>query len=461
MGLLGEVSSTSIAGGLVSVDFVPVCTKAGGILSEAEFECFPVILQRANEWLSKNPTLELKTCETVEFSTQSSGALVNNTESVYTLSGEGANRYVRALRLWLQPRADGSSAVQQIGYYNIMPTIQMGRDVDINTTERLDTLIDQSNATFATTPIQGSILTIETIALRVSRTKGVDPDCTAWTERGAKKESFIYMLRLFFETGPPQYESIGIADFVPGVLSEGRRSERPLLQRFPHVLSKAHQWLLTQSSAMRAVNVQTLLYKQRWTSHMDTLRMTYTEDEMQSYYVRYLRVAYVIANPNAPPRHGGPMKLNCKLFTPGMLEPPKCCNTAGKFENQLQVRERMSGWTRATAANVISVETIPMRVFSGAESSEGFDTMHTWNKIDTHSQSHYNDDGEGNSAVSGMMASSTGIHTHTVESKGTENYLTLYRVYLDGVYVDPPGYAEVGTSVETYMRQPYSECNIL
>ncbi|XP_055355752.1 uncharacterized protein LOC129601063 [Paramacrobiotus metropolitanus] len=476
------------AGGLVSVDFIPNLTKPGGIFTWAEYEPFPVILQRANEWLSKNPILMLRTCETVEFNTQSSGAVVNSIESVYQLYGEGANRYVRGLRLWMQPRTDGSSAIQQIGYYNIMPSVRVGV-FSVDTAERLDTLIAQANTLFATNPIQGSIRTIETVPLRVGA-NGVDPDCTAWTERGSTSETFIYMLRIFYETGPPQYESIGIADFVPGVLSEGGLMGRPVLERFPQVLSKAHQWLLSQTPHLRVANVQTLYYKQRWTTHMDTLRMTYTENDLHSYYVRYLRVAYALTNPNMPPQNtGGPIRLNSKLFTPGMLEPPGCCSV-GKFENQIQVRERMAGWMRATGAKVISVETVPMRIFSGAENTEGFDTMHTWNKVVSHTHqhggaghhhhgghhhhhgghhhhhvNHHHHNAHHHHHTTGIHHN-TGIHhgpthTHTTYSKGTENYLILYRVYLDGVYPEPMGYAETGTNIEMYMQQNANACTIL
>ena len=67
-----------------------------------------------------------------------------------------------------------------------------------------------------------------------------------------------------------------------------------------------------------------------------------------------------------------------------MTGEPKCC-TLASFESQLNVRTRMHEWTRETGAKVISVETLPMRVFCGGEYAHGFDTMHTWNKLQVRS----------------------------------------------------------------------------
>ncbi|OQV21390.1 hypothetical protein BV898_04599 [Hypsibius exemplaris] len=427
-------------GGLISADFIPNCIRPGSFLSWAEFEPFSVILQRANQWLTQNGTLEIRTCETVEFNTHNSGEIVNVINSSYVVSGEGASRYVRGLRLWMQPRMDGGSVVQQIGYFNILPSVQVGF-FNTEVSHRLDSLIHQTNEMFATNPIQGRIITIETVSLKVS-SNGTDPDCTSWTERGAGSTTFAYMLRIFYIQGPPAMELIGVADFVPGVLGEGGLFSRPVLEPFPQVLGKAHQWLLQQSPAFRLVNVQTLLHKQRWTTgQIDTLRMVYTERDLHSYYVRYLRLAYVIPNQAygtayASGSHSGPVRLNFKLFVPGMLEPPACCTT-GTFEDQLQVRERVSVWMRATGAKVIAVETIPMRIFSGAELREGFNTMHTWNATTTHS---------------------TGQSTR--QAKAAELYLTLYRVYIDGTYPEPFGGPTL-PSVEDYMRERATACTIL
>ncbi|OQV21388.1 hypothetical protein BV898_04597 [Hypsibius exemplaris] len=471
----------STAGGLVSVDFLPNCTKPGGFIHWAQFEPFPVIFQRANQWLTKNPTLELRTCETVEFHTRSSGEVVNSVESVYRTSGEGANRYVRGLRLWMQPRIDGGSVVQQIGYFNVMPTVRVGF-FTTDVSHRLDSLIHETNALFTSNPLPGKLLTIETVTLKVS-SSGTDPDCTSWTERGGLSQVFAYMLRIFYIQGPPALEMIGVADFVPGVLFDGGLFHRPQLEPFPQVLGKAHHWLLQQQPGLRLLNAQTLLHKQKWTSHLDTLRMVYSENDLHTYYVRYIRLAYVIPNPAYGGRSEGAVRLNSKLFVPGMLEAPGCCSV-GSYENQLQIRERMSAWMRATGAKVISVETVPMRIFSGAEAVEGFDTMHTWNQVVHHNTTGTNHHPVGHVGV-GIHASNFGQfnfgsnhHHHAStfgqgsnfnhghmdsnhrEAKAAEVYLTLYRVYIDGVFAEPFGMPTL-PSVEDYMADRANACTIL
>lgn len=97
-------------GGLMSIDFNPNCLKPGGILKNAIFENFPSVLRRANEWLAKNPAWEIRTCETVEYSTHAKGQIIDDISSSYVVHGEWSNRYVRGLRLWLQPSLYNSFA---------------------------------------------------------------------------------------------------------------------------------------------------------------------------------------------------------------------------------------------------------------------------------------------------------------------------------------------------------------
>lgn len=94
--------------GLVSVDFNPNCIEPGGFFTNAEFENFPTVLQRANAWLAENPAWEIRTCETVEYSMHSNGEIINESSSSYVVHGQRSNRYVRGLRLWLQPSSYNS-----------------------------------------------------------------------------------------------------------------------------------------------------------------------------------------------------------------------------------------------------------------------------------------------------------------------------------------------------------------
>lgn len=334
-----------------------------------------------------------------------------------------------------------SPKAQQIGYYNIMPQVTVGF-FRTEAAERLDTLLAMANQLFSGNPIQGTIITVETVALVLRSSSGVDPDCTSWSETG--NDTYVYMLRIFYNHGPPSFEMIGVADFIPATLKEATLFGRPDFERFPQVLAKAHRWVFQQPPQQRVLNIQTLQYREKWSTTVDTLKMTYNEHSLHSYYVRYLRVAFVYASPHYPGGQAAlplPIRLNCKMFTPGMLEPPACC-TVASFEDQAQVRERINQWLSATGARVISVETVPMRIFSGAESLEGFDTMYTWNSVTSHHT------GSGSSRT-----------THS--SKATESYVILYRVYIDGVYPGPAGIEQAGVDIEDYMRESANQCTIL
>lgn len=159
------------------------------------------------------------------------------------------------------------------------------------------------------------------------------------------------MIRIFFVVGPPAYDSIGLADFVPAVSDNGSYRV-PRVERFPVVLDRVNAWLTQQRpSGFRLTNIQTLLYKQKWSENMDTLQMLYVEGDIYPFYTRYIRVVFVVSGkpslPSSPSNVRGP--LTTKLFVPEMLESPGCCNP-GTFENQIQVRKDLEADMRFEAS---------------------------------------------------------------------------------------------------------------
>lgn len=112
---------SSLGGLLTSIDFIPACLKRP-VFGNPKFETFPVLIERANEFLCKHPEWEAKTCESVEFKCKHS-AKVELEKMTYFEPGEkhGGILFVRGLRLWLVPRI--TQYPQQLGYVNIVPRV--------------------------------------------------------------------------------------------------------------------------------------------------------------------------------------------------------------------------------------------------------------------------------------------------------------------------------------------------
>ncbi|XP_055336643.1 uncharacterized protein LOC129587082 [Paramacrobiotus metropolitanus] len=409
----------SDSAGLGSIDFLPGMTAGSGPSNRPEFEPFSVLVQCANQYLRNNPHLTVNTCESVEFKVSSKdGFRVDTVNSVYTAHGESETRYIRGLRLWTQVKSGHGNNCDQIGYCNFLPSIQ-GDNV-----ERLDRLLFKINQQFERNPLPGQIVTVETQPIKWGST-GLDPDRTIWTERGNSSSRFVNLIRIFYLQGPPQPCKLGVQDFLPAVLDSGFRwGAYPQVEAFPVVMDRARQWLLSVPPNYRVINVQTVTFRWSQNDGADTQKMTYHEDKAHLNYMRYLRIPYVIENPDHQVARST-IRLNAKLIAPNMTSAPGILLGSGQFESQESTRARLDQWVKSTGARVVSAETIVMRPDGGGEGRYGFDNMHTWNQIH---------------------------RVNNVSQRSDEKFVFLYRIYTDGAYEDPAGWQN-STRLEEHARQ--------
>lgn len=119
---------------------------------------------------------------------------------------------------------------------------------------------------------------------------GVDPDESCWVESVKFNLSFLVVIRVFYEIGPPACEEVGkskhkeyhnaspyfhfhiswldfvlfpgVADFVPACLNSGSqiRTTAAEFEPFCEVVRKASQWCFHQEH-VRVTNVQSIDYK--------------------------------------------------------------------------------------------------------------------------------------------------------------------------------------------------------
>jgi len=291
-----------------------------------------------------------------------------------------------------------------LGYFNIVPAcLDTGGIFSSPKFESFNVTIDKINQHFRQQPIQGKILTLETEEIKMSEWRGsVDADKTSWSTWGDRGIIYVMVIRLFYEVGPPAMEEIGCADFVPSVLDSGGIFSIGHAQRLTEMAANAHQWI-QQQAGINVTNIQTIDYKisRSWGgSSLDTMRSSYYHrGKGVTCFIRIMRVCYTRSLSGAPP---APLPyLSYRTFM------PHCLSMGGvfslpKFTNQSSAVEIANAWLRATGAKVISAETVAVRVRSGGQHGDPEVTM-TY------------DSGERNEVI-----------------------LFVVRVFLDGVYRDPP-----------------------
>ncbi len=98
--------------------------------------------------------------------------------------------------------------------------------------------------------ISGSIINVETRDFAFQQWNGCDPDESQWVEYGNGTTSFLNVIRIFYEFGPPAYEEIGTF-FVCYIISWFRGCFTVIFVRFwscimtgKYVLVVLHFWRL-------------------------------------------------------------------------------------------------------------------------------------------------------------------------------------------------------------------------
>ncbi|XP_066270908.1 uncharacterized protein [Branchiostoma lanceolatum] len=408
------------------VDFMPSQLAGSGStgflsFSYPQFERFDVLVTRANQWIQQNPTMEVKTCESLEVKFEyhmgGSGGVMNPDQSLFYESGKMRNCYVRGLRMWFGQKMDPRTPPQQISYINYVPgCVQAPSLLGYPQFESFGETVSKINMMMRQNPLPGTgkILTVETQDVKVRgawSSTTIDPDKSFWYEDGNYRKLFLFVIRVFYVNGPPAYEEIGSGDFVPGcVHMPSGIFDWPQFESYSQVAARACAWANGSLQGCRLANAQTLhikISRKGWSGQMaiDSQKSSFVDSgNMATMYVRIMRLIFLkpLQGAVAPPR---PIQLSIKTFVPaqisqgGMMSFPQ-------FETVGQTMQRALAWLNAAGANVIFAETVAIKIMSAwsnrppaayAEESMAYDS-----------------------------------------AKHGEIYLNILRIYLDGMYQEPP-----------------------
>ena len=139
---------------------------------------------------------------------------------------------------------------QEIAYLDVLPEIELGTFQD-----DVSAAVDVANQQLTERPLHGKTVTIETGRVKI----GVDTNAPFCLD-GATF-SVLHLLRIFYLLRSPAYERIGIADFVPQMLTPRTITKPATYEEFSAVLEEACRWATSQPPEVKVANLQTLLHK--------------------------------------------------------------------------------------------------------------------------------------------------------------------------------------------------------
>lgn len=107
----------------------------------------------------------------------------------------------------------------------------------------------------------GKIITVETQEMKAFAVDSFKPDKSCWHEHDGPKH-FIIVMRVFYEKhidtmNYHEREKIGIADFKPTMLDNGKGYGKPKFEPFSNVIQAASHWCSQQRYVL--IFSQTLL----------------------------------------------------------------------------------------------------------------------------------------------------------------------------------------------------------
>lgn len=418
-------------------------------IRSVKFEQFDTLIPKANAWLQDNLEVELIKCETVEKKIGDLDQLTSDS----TMFTPGANPalYIKGLRLWyMQCSRDTNKLRLQnpmplaIGYLNVVPKCLESKS-KYPIYEDLPETYASVNTYMADKPLEGKILTIETVSLKLpcKQWQGpeVDPDMTCTIDELV--HHIFYITRIYFLFGKPEAELIGAQDFLPDFEQSSRLNRTcsvfPKYRPLANAMNKVAEWLHNARN-IHVTNIQTvetvfrnlpenvhtgITFMKRVDSCVTVrfVRITYTrrrvppataqeatpaEDSAADAAAVPISVTVEEPDSNADEMYTTPAGFSYKTFIPAAVKVGMCSGSP-EYETFKPMWERSKAWLLCSEKKVVSVESL----------------YHPINSL-WHSQ-----DGGETSAVCTNWAHS--IHG----TRHRQQLVQIVRVYMDGDYQEP------------------------
>ncbi len=342
------------------MDFWPQCFDVEDkCFLNVRFETFDKVMQDANSWLKEQSNIIVRNCETVEIKVSSLDEYIlysTTKKSMYKNHIRPA-LYVKGLRVWYTSKilnklpCSFATTPCNIAYINITPS---GEPLENPTRyEKFSSLIEKFNNCAS---INGRILTVETVCIKEPEYENAsilnmsaNPDQSAW--RDTYNKVALQFLRVYYLPDQRVLEELHYADFMPGCIRKSKHN--PKYEDFNAVMDDCRLWLLQLGPDSRVLNCQTIngKYPNRSTPTPDP-ELTFHGDVELTPRIRFLRVYFVKPEGEPNQNYLAPL-LSHKTFVPATIK-------RRHHETLATLMQRVEIWLRATGANVVAAETMPI-----------------------------------------------------------------------------------------------------
>ncbi|GAV00406.1 hypothetical protein RvY_11258 [Ramazzottius varieornatus] len=422
-----------MSSGLIQQDFIPECLERGSFLTAPTFERFSVVVGKANFFLAEKRSITIKSCETIRHRVKKGQLMKANCMS-FTQSGSEIDwYYVDGLRLWFtssnsnDDKKSKEALPVQIGYFHVLP--KCGKESPVQDT--MDSLTQKLTNQLASQPLAGRLLAVEAIEVRgVKLCELLDPDAATGNPK-PQSDAVMTFLRVWYECDPQARSrvSVGLATFVPELnlekcvtLISGKeymRLHKGSVERHGRVMEYVNSWKESMPENSRILNIKSYSTRTDEYGQYDchsTYKKVHRRPAWGHYHLRFIRVFFtaILNEDDGPPLYPSVIpRITCKLFLPALVQ-RGFFNRGSPFEPKKDLLARLEKWTSFTGANIISVETVAYKAFTGAEGKYGLDVMCTRDMYH-----HQKDSGN--------------VPT-------PECYVIGYRVFMEGLFGDPDGF---------------------
>ncbi|KAL3870867.1 hypothetical protein ACJMK2_038899 [Sinanodonta woodiana] len=357
---------------LAYIDIMPRCINPGNIPGgiSPTFDSFSTIIYGANSWLMNNRGLFVWKCETIKRKIKKEAyGLSYSLESMFDHQPAfGTDYHVLGLRMWLTKKADPNSPPQQLGIVHVVPDkeriplpanlVGMGpygffqyRGMFIHpmqmamglhfTFAGLKETIDKLNHMLEQDPVPGTIVNVETAAIKVSEVfnignGSIDPEDTLVRINKEKFTRYTQVIRVYYVQGKPAHEQVGMQTFVPQMTAA------------PDMMKRAKFSSTTETLRRIATCIHLNIFFTGMGGSSSDSTDNFESCWEDKHMLRTFRVFYtkskVMPAPMPPPF------LTSRIFVP--------FRTGHRsFETMSQTMDRINAWMKLTGLPIFSVET--------------------------------------------------------------------------------------------------------
>ncbi|KAK3608945.1 hypothetical protein CHS0354_039191 [Potamilus streckersoni] len=372
---------------LAYIDIMPRCINPGNIPGgiSPTFDTFSTIIYGANSWLMNNKGLCVWKCETIQRKIKKEAyGLSYSLESMFDHQPAfGTDYHVLGLRMWLTKKPDPKSPPQQLGILNVVPDkesirlpanpvgfgpygffqyrgmfihpMQMAMGLHF-TFAGLKETIEKLNQMLEQDPIPGTILNVETAAIKAFETFNVgnntiDPEDTLVRINKEKFTRYTQVIRVYYVQGKSAQEQIGMQEFLPEMTEAPDMMKRAKFSNTTETLTRIATWLKHQQG-LRVVNIQQFDVRSETFPGMfgtssnstDNFESCWDDRRMLKTFRVFFTRSKVMPAPVSPPF------LTSRIFVP--------FRTGHRsFETMTQTMNRINAWMKLTGLPIFSVET--------------------------------------------------------------------------------------------------------